>query len=65
MPPILWTNESRGETTFTGLKNGSTVDLIYENAVEGDHPFHKHNHKAFIIGKGRGFFKWPDVAAAL
>ena len=28
-------------------------------------PFHKHNHKTWIIGQGDGFFKWPDVATAI
>ncbi|KAJ4301932.1 hypothetical protein N0V90_004028 [Kalmusia sp. IMI 367209] len=65
MPPILWNKESHGPTTFSGLKNGSVVDIIYENAAHAMHPFHKHNHKAFIIGRGEGYFKWPDVATAL
>lgn len=41
MPPILWNRESQGPTTFTGLKNGSVVDIIYENAAYAMHPFHK------------------------
>lgn len=41
MPPILWNKESHGPTTFTGLKNGSVVDIIYENAAYAMHPFHK------------------------
>ncbi|KAF2764148.1 putative multicopper oxidase, type 1 [Teratosphaeria nubilosa] len=65
MPPILWNKGSMGETTFGGIQNGSVVDIIYENAAVGDHPFHKHNHKAFIIGRGDGFFRWADVATAL
>jgi FtsP/CotA-like multicopper oxidase with cupredoxin domain len=65
MPPILWNQKSMGPTSFGGLKNGSTVDIIYENAAYGDHPFHKHNHKAFIIGRGDGFWRWKNVAAAI
>lgn len=65
LPPALWNEKSRGKTTFTGLKNGSTVDIIYENATPAMHPFHKHNHKAWIIGSGTGFFNWPDVATAI
>ncbi|KAI0859390.1 laccase TilA [Xylaria cubensis] len=65
LPPILWNERSRGPTTFGGLKNGSTVDIIYESAAGGMHPFHKHNHKAWIIGRGTGGFPWPDVATAL
>lgn len=41
------------------------MDMIYENGAFGDHPFHKHNHKAWIIGVGEGFFRWPDVATAI
>ena len=41
MPPILWNKESHGPTTFSGLKNGSVVDLIYENGAYAMHPFHK------------------------
>jgi FtsP/CotA-like multicopper oxidase with cupredoxin domain len=47
------------------MKNGSVVDIIFENHAHGIHPFHKHNHKVFIIGKGHNFFRWPDVATAL
>ena len=65
VPPILWNEESRGETTFKGLKNGSTVDIVYENHAEAMHPFHKHNHKAWIIGQGTGYFRWKDVATAI
>ncbi|KAI9686080.1 MAG: hypothetical protein M1822_004063 [Bathelium mastoideum] len=65
MPPILWNEESRGETTFAGLKNGSTVDIIFENHADAMHPFHKHNHKAWIIGRGTGYFQWKDVATAI
>lgn len=65
MPPILWNQESMGPTSFGGLKNGSVIDIIYENAAYGDHPFHKHNHKAFIIGRGKGFWRWKNVATAI
>ncbi|SMQ51194.1 unnamed protein product [Zymoseptoria tritici ST99CH_3D1] len=65
MPPILWNQQSMGPTSFGGLKNGSVVDIIYENAAYGDHPFHKHNHKAFIIGRGDGFWRWKNVAEAI
>lgn len=65
MPPILWNEASRGETTFAGLKNGSTVDIVFENYAYAMHPFHKHNHKAWIIGRGDGYFRWKDVATAI
>lgn len=47
------------------ITNGSVVDIIFESAAEGMHPFHKHNHKAWIIGTGHGFFPWKDVETAL
>ena len=65
MPPILWNEASRGETTVGGLKNGSTVDIIFENYADAMHPFHKHNHKAWIIGRGDGYFRWKDVTTAI
>lgn len=65
MPPILWNEASREETTFGGLKNGSTVDIIFENYANAMHPFHKHNHKAWIIGQGTGYFRWKNVATAI
>ncbi|GME63989.1 Multicopper oxidase type 1 [Neofusicoccum parvum] len=65
MPPIMWNEKSRGPTTFSGMKNGSTVDIIFESQAYAMHPFHKHNHKVWIIGRGKGFFRWPDVATAI
>ncbi|TEA12447.1 Multicopper oxidase GIP1 [Colletotrichum sidae] len=49
------------------LKNGSVVDLIIENGAKmnASHPFHKHNHKVWIIGQGEGGFTWKDVDDAL
>lgn len=41
LPPVLWNKDSRGPTTIEGMKNGSVVDLIYENGAFGMHPFHK------------------------
>lgn len=65
IPPVLWNDASRGETTFGGLKNGSTVDIVFENHADAMHPFHKHNHKAWIIGQGTGYFRWKDVSTAI
>ncbi|KAM5343982.1 hypothetical protein ACJ41O_012519 [Fusarium nematophilum] len=47
--------------------NGSVVDIIFENGanVTSQHPFHKHNHKAWIIGTGHGGFPWATVADAI
>lgn len=41
IPPILWNEDSMGKTSFKAPHNGSVVDIIYENAATGDHPFHK------------------------
>lgn len=71
VPPIMWNEKSRGKTSWGNsdgfLKNGSVVDLIIENGAEVDssHPFHKHNHKVWIIGQGDGGFRWKDVNDAL
>ncbi|KAM5364346.1 hypothetical protein ACJZ2D_011543 [Fusarium nematophilum] len=49
------------------IRNGSVVDIIFENGanVTSQHPFHKHNHKAWIIGTGHGGFPWATVADAI
>lgn len=67
----MWNEQSRGKTSWGNsngfLNNGSVVDLIIENGAEIDsnHPFHKHNHKVWIIGQGDGGFRWNDVDAAM
>lgn len=70
LPPLLWEDESRGDTTFGShgsLLNGSVVDIIFENGanVTTQHPFHKHNHKAWIIGYGHGGFPWATIEEAI
>ncbi|KKY35900.1 putative multicopper oxidase [Diaporthe ampelina] len=69
LPPLLWDDDSRGETTYSegSLRNGSVVDIIFENGanVTTQHPFHKHNNKAFIIGTGTGGFPWASVDEAI
>ncbi|KAH8846586.1 hypothetical protein MCOR01_000044 [Pyricularia oryzae] len=49
------------------LPNGTVVDIIFENGanVNSQHPFHKHNNKAWIIGTGTGGFPWSSVDEAL
>ena len=70
-PPIMWNEISRGPTSWGDargfLKNGTVVDLIIENgaAIDSTHPFHKHNHKVWLIAQGRGGFRWNDVDDAL
>lgn len=72
LPPLLWNDESRAQTTYGGngtnvLRNGTIVDIIFENdqGVDTQHPFHKHNHKAWIIGHGSGGFPFETVDEAL
>ena len=70
LPPLLWEDDSRGSTTLGSqntLLNGSVVDIIFENGanVTTQHPFHKHNHKAWIIGTGHGGFPWASVQDAI
>lgn len=62
---------SRGDTSYGAasgrLVNGSVVDIIFVNsgADLSMHPFHKHNHKAFIIGQGYNGFPFDNVADAI
>ncbi|GKU07420.1 unnamed protein product [Fusarium langsethiae] len=70
LPPLLWQENSRGSTTLgdqNKLRNGSVVDIIFENGanVTTQHPFHKHNHKAWIIGTGHDGFPWATVQEAI
>ncbi|CAG7564386.1 unnamed protein product [Fusarium equiseti] len=70
LPPLLWEDDSRGSTTLGAqntLLNGSVVDIIFQNGanVTTQHPFHKHNHKAWIIGTGHGGFPWASVQEAI
>lgn len=99
LPPLLWEESSRGETSYGGrkdeedcgeilllsggashpsstncsasnqglLRNGSVVDIVLENGahVTSQHPFHKHNHKAWVIGAGTGGFPWASVEEAI
>jgi FtsP/CotA-like multicopper oxidase with cupredoxin domain len=69
LPPLLWNNGSRGDTSYGAqgtLKNGSVVDIIFRNDqhVDSMHPFHKHNAKAWVIGQGYGGFPYDSVDAA-
>ncbi|KAI1880830.1 hypothetical protein JX265_001070 [Neoarthrinium moseri] len=72
LPPLLWEEGSRGVTTYGDkaqglMKNGSVVDIIFSNGanVSSQHPFHKHNNKAWIIGTGTGGFPWASVEDAI
>lgn len=79
LPPLLWEEDSRGVTTYGGggdgehasdkgiMTNGSVVDIIFSNGanVTSQHPFHKHNNKAWIIGTGTGGFPWASVDEAI
>jgi FtsP/CotA-like multicopper oxidase with cupredoxin domain len=70
LPPLLWNDGSRGDTSYGtrgALKNGSVVDIVFENDqhVDSMHPFHKHNAKAWVIGQGYGGFPFETVEAAI
>ncbi|KAH4183363.1 multicopper oxidase elcG [Parastagonospora nodorum] len=66
--PFLFQDPSQIETSELMLttKKNEWVDLIIE--VEGpfaqSHPMHKHGNKAFIVGRGVGFFPWATVEEA-
>ncbi|KXJ97247.1 laccase-1 [Microdochium bolleyi] len=49
------------------MTNGSVVDIVFSNGanVTSQHPFHKHNTKAWIIGTGTGGFPWATVDEAI
>lgn len=62
--------QNAGNCTSSGhgvLQNGTVVDIVFENGADviTQHPFHKHNHKAFIIGTGSGGFPWDSVDEAI
>lgn len=73
LPPLLWEEDSRGVTTYESdvqggsMRNGSVVDIIFSNGanVNSQHPFHKHNNKAWVIGTGTGGFPWETVDEAI
>ncbi|KAI4600853.1 hypothetical protein KJ359_013016 [Pestalotiopsis sp. 9143b] len=73
LPPLLWEEDSRGVTTYESdvqggsMQNGSVVDIIFTNGanVNSQHPFHKHNNKAWVIGTGTGGFPWETVDEAI
>jgi L-ascorbate oxidase len=73
LPPLLWEEDSRGVTTYESdvqggsIQNGSVVDIIFSNGanVNSQHPFHKHNNKAWVIGTGTGGFPWETVDQAI
>lgn len=73
LPPLLWEEDSRGVTTYESdvaggsMQNGSVVDIIFTNGanVNSQHPFHKHNNKAWVIGTGTGGFPWDTVDEAI
>ena len=50
----------------TGIKLGDVVDLVVDNTVLLDHPFHIHGHSFSLISKSKTEnFQYSDVAEAL
>ena len=39
-----------------GIPRGRTVDLLVDNFDDGNHPFHLHGHKFWVLGQGNGYF---------
>lgn len=49
-----------------GIKLGDTVDMIIDNTVLFDHPFHMHGHSFSVISKSKSeTFQYSDVEEAL
>ncbi|EJD50994.1 multicopper oxidase [Auricularia subglabra TFB-10046 SS5] len=42
-------------------EDAEVVDLIIDNLDDGDHPFHLHGHKFWIMGTGDGRYQGQDV----
>jgi len=38
------------------IPQGKTVDLLIDNFDDGNHPFHLHGHKFWVLGQGKGYF---------
>jgi FtsP/CotA-like multicopper oxidase with cupredoxin domain len=38
------------------LDKGMVVDLLIDNFDDGNHPFHLHGHKFWVLGQGTGYF---------
>lgn len=38
------------------IPRGKTVDLLIDNFDDGNHPFHLHGHKFWVLGQGKGYF---------
>lgn len=38
------------------LDAGKVVDLLVDNFDDGNHPFHLHGHKFWVLGQGKGYF---------
>lgn len=35
---------------------GTVVDLLIDNFDDGNHPFHLHGHRFWVLGQGRGYY---------
>lgn len=38
------------------IPRGRAVDLLVDNFDDGNHPFHLHGHKFWVLGQGNGYF---------
>ncbi|KAJ6615800.1 multi-copper oxidase [Mycena sp. CBHHK59/15] len=46
-----------GDQLIASIDGVRTVDFIINNLDDGDHPFHLHGYKPWIMGTGRGRYK--------
>ncbi|KAJ6504465.1 multi-copper oxidase [Mycena vulgaris] len=50
-----------GDQLIASIDDVRTVDFVITNLDDGDHPFHLHGYKPWIMGMGRGRYK-PTTA---
>jgi hypothetical protein len=51
-------------TQMSVFDSAAVVDVVLENLDDGDHPFHLHGHKFWIMARGKGRLPWAAAAAA-
>lgn len=47
------------------LRHGETVDVLIDNFDDGNHPFHLHGHKFWVLGQGRGYYNGSVVGEGI
>lgn len=65
--PLLFNRTSIPTDLTISTRNGTWVDIVIEvhPPIQPPHPIHKHSNKYFVIGQGKGPFKYSSVAEAM